>query len=287
MCAVISYPAVDDEFSVPLDESFSEDLVWSEKVKPLLVGCPENIINICAYGFTEMMNNANDHSGADRVDVAVTCTETTVTIRIIDLGVGIFHHILAKLGLDDVRHAVFELTKGKLTTDPDRHTGEGIFYTSRMFDGFALLSGDVFLGRTNKKDWLFQDDSSSPKGTIVKLSIAKNSTRTPKEVFDHYASAQDDYGFKKTIVSVSLAHEGKTLISRSQAKRVVARLDKFSEVVLDFEGIESISPAFADEIFRVFAKSHSHVRIIPINTNDDITKMIIKALADANATAAG
>jgi hypothetical protein len=80
---------------------------------------------------------------------------------------------------------------------------------------------------------------------------------------------------------VSLAHEGKDLISRSQAKRVVARLERFSDVVLDFSGIESISPAFADEIFRVFSKAHPQVRLTPINANDDVGKMITKALNDA------
>jgi anti-sigma regulatory factor (Ser/Thr protein kinase) len=201
---------VEVKFDEPLGESFAEDLIWEKRIRPLLKGVPENVVNICAYGFTEMMNNANDHSGADSVHVAVTCSTETVAIVIIDLGIGIFDHILTKLGLDDVRHAVFELTKGKLTTDPDRHTGEGIFYTSRMFDKFALLSGDVFLGRTDARDWLFKNDSSADDstGTIVRLTIAKNSTRTTKEVFDHYASEQDDYGFKKTIVSVSLSHEG-------------------------------------------------------------------------------
>jgi len=36
------------------------------------------------------------------------------------------------------------LAKGKLTTDPKRHSGEGIFFSSRMFDEFDILSGGVF-----------------------------------------------------------------------------------------------------------------------------------------------
>jgi hypothetical protein len=115
----------------------------------------------------------------------------------------------------------------------------------------------------------------------VALTINKNSTRTAKSVFDHYASEQEDFGFKKTTVAVALSTEGDTLISRSQAKRVVARLEKFTEVILDFKGISSISPAFADEIFRVFKKEHPNVRIMEINANDDVTKMINKARAAA------
>ena len=38
----------------------------------------------------------------------------------------------------DKRQALFELSKGKFTTDPSRHSGEGVFFTSRMFDDFEI-----------------------------------------------------------------------------------------------------------------------------------------------------
>jgi anti-sigma regulatory factor (Ser/Thr protein kinase) len=273
------------EFVEALGDGFSEDQIWTNVVKPLLEDWPENVVHICAYGFTEMMNNANDHSGARLVQVIVELTDDAVTICITDSGIGIFHNLMNLLKLDDVRHAVFELTKGKITTDPQRHTGEGIFYTSRVFDSFSLLSGSVFLARTKdgKRDWLLTDKDSDSRGTIVKLAISKDSPRTLKEIFDHYASERDDFAFKKTTVSVSLAHEGDVLISRSQAKRIVARLEKFSEVVLDFEGIKSITPAFADEIFRVFRLSHPEVKIIPVEANPDVARMIAKAMQDAES----
>ena len=58
---------------------------------------------------------------------------------------GIFKKIQKALDLLDERHAILELAKGKLTTDPKHHTGEGIFFTSRMFDEFTILSGGVLL----------------------------------------------------------------------------------------------------------------------------------------------
>jgi hypothetical protein len=39
----------------------------------------------------------------------------------------------------------------------------------------------------------------------------------------------------------------------ASAKRVLGRGDRFDEVLLDFKGVSSIGPAFADEIIRVFA----------------------------------
>jgi len=91
-----------------------------------------------------------------------------------------------------------------------------------------------------------------------------------------------DYHFSNTNVPVSLAREGdEPLISRSQAKRLLARLDGFEEVVLDFEGIESIGQAFADQIFRVFAAEHPGVRLTAIHTSVTTEQMIRRALAHA------
>ena len=54
---------------------------------------------------------------------------------------------------------------------------------------------------------------------------------------------------------------------------------------LDFDGIDEIGQAFADELFRVFATDHPNVRLIPINTSPGVAKMVRRALnvaAEAN-----
>jgi hypothetical protein len=82
-----------------------------------------------------------------------------------------------------------------------------------------------------------------------------------KDIFNEYASSED-FGFSKTNIPVALLdHEGRTLISRSQAKRLIIRLDRFKEVILDFEGIEMIGQGFADELFRVFKNEHPDVHL--------------------------
>ena len=63
-------------------------------------------------------------------------------------------------------------------------------------------------------------------------------------------------------------------MSRSQAKRLLARLDQFSEVLLDFNDVEDIGQPFADEIFRVFQNAHPEIRILTARTNPNIDKMI-------------
>jgi hypothetical protein len=68
--------------------------------------------------------------------------------------------------------------------------------------------------------------------------------------------------------------------TRSQARRIVAGLEKFRTIELDFKGIDTIGQAFADEIFRVYAKEHPFVNIQAVGTTEEIDRMIAHALAN-------
>ncbi len=69
-------------------------------------------------------------------------------------------------------------------------------------------------------------------------------------------------------------YEGERLISRSQAKRILTRIDKFASVDIDFHGVDAIGQAFADEVFRVFARQHPQVTLTPINMNEEVRRMV-------------
>ena len=85
----------------------------------------------------------------------------------------------------------------------------------------------------------------------------------------------DDYSFSKTVIPVKLAAFGdEQLLSRSQAKRLVARIDQFKNVELDFSGVDEIGQAFADEVFRVFGKTHPLVVLEAIHANAYVAGMI-------------
>ena len=199
-------------------------------------------------------------------------------MTILDDGYGIFRKIKDSLGLEDERHAIFELSKGKLTTDPDNHTGEGIFFASRMFDEFAIDSGSVSFSHLSPKEeyWVFENDEHVT-GTCIRMKLSNDTRRTPQEVFDAF-TGDDDYGFTKTVVPVDLARYGNdALISRSQARRVLMRLDRFNTVVLDFRNVEQVGQGFADEVFRVFARTHPAVELIPVDANPQVTAMIRRA----------
>ena len=105
-----------------------------------------------------------------------------------------------------------------------------------------------------------------------------------KAVFDKF-SENEHYTFDKTEVPLRLAqHEGEKLVSRSQAKRVSHRFERFRHVILDFEGVAEIGQAFADELFRVFAAEHPNVRLIPVNTAPAVAQMVSRALKAAETS---
>ncbi len=264
-------------------ENLEEDKVWRKNIRPHLADLPKNILNIFDYGVTEMINNAIDHSEGDMLTLSLQRTATWVTVQIEDNGIGIFNKIQHDLDLEDPRHAILELSKGKLTTDPKHHTGEGIFFTSRMFDRFSIRSGDLHLAHLGKsdslegRDWLLEEQKSVI-GTKILLKTRLNSSRKMSDIFDFYA-APDEYGFDKTQIPVFLARYGdENLISRSQAKRLLARFEKFKEIILDFKNVNMIGQAFADEIFRVFQNAHPTIEFHPVNTNEQVQKMIQRAI---------
>jgi anti-sigma regulatory factor (Ser/Thr protein kinase) len=248
----------------------SESDVWETDVLPQVEDLPENALDIWRYCFTEMFNNAVDHSSGTRITVQLKRTAVNAEIAIIDNGVGIFKKIQRAMKFSDERHSALELAKGKFTTDPKRHTGEGIFFTSRMLDAFDISSGGLYF------------TSASPlknrKGTAVWMKLANTTNRSRKEVFDEYASPENNYTFNKTVVPVKMAEQNPNdLISRSQAKRLLLRIDRFRTAVLDFQNVNQIGQAFADEIFRVFVRSHPGVEMQFTNANEEVVKMIRRA----------
>ena len=280
-----------DKATVKLDimaSSPAEDEVWRNKFAPLAKDLRENVRAICFHGFTEIFNNAVEHSKGKKILADMELTYISVRISIWDNGMGIFKKIKEHLDLNDEREAILELAKGKVTTDPDNHTGEGIFFTTRMFEAFSICSGLLcFVHSSPDNDWLIETPQTPWRGTWVTMDIPCRSQLTTREIFDRYASEEGDYAFAKTHVPLSLFKMAEeNLVSRSQARRVLARYDRFKEVLLDFAGVEHIGQAFADEVFRVFRKQHPEIIVLYINANDGIEAMIDRVNNAGNPSAA-
>lgn len=270
-------PITRETFSIDISPDVEEDQIWRHIIRPILKKMPENVLHICEYGLSEMINNVVDHSEGSKMTININQYAPRISFAVRDDGVGIFNKIQRDFNLNDPRHAILELAKGKLTTDHDNHSGEGIFFTSRMFDRFVIISEGLFFSHNKPDDdWLLEHDINI-RGTSVLMSINPKSKRKIQEVFDSFASEDKDYGFAKTHVPLSLVTYGdENLISRSQARRLLARFHDFEEVLLDFSGVKSIGQAFADEVFRIYARNNPDVKIIAINTNQQIDKMILR-----------
>lgn len=157
-----------------------EHHVWEELVKESVAGLPEDDVGICHYGFTEIVNNAIDHSMGQKVRVGVYRNAVSICFTINDDGIGIFKKIGDAMGLKP-EEAILELSKGKLTTDPKRHSGEGIFFTSRVFDRFQLSSGIyAFVHERRTQDWLIECEHTITDGTHVFLELVVPSGRPPR-----------------------------------------------------------------------------------------------------------
>lgn len=236
-----------------------------------------NVAAIARHAFGELLNNAVDHSSGSAVSVSMRQNRTHLHLLVSDDGCGVFDRIRSAYDIDDPRQAMLELSKGKLTTQPQRHSGRGLYFTSRLFDVFDLHANTVVYQHTHwgRQDWLRRHPLQRP-GTSIFASIALDSARTVDEVYRAHSTSDSALGFDRTVVPLRLAADaqGTPLESRSQARRVLTRLQEFCIAELDFEGVDRIGQGFADEVFRVFAAEHKHLRLVPLNMNADVAATV-------------
>jgi len=241
---------------------------------PFLVQLTENVRSIFDYAFSEILNNAIEHSESIFVDVKVGADEKTLWFEISDNGIGVFKNVMGKRGLSSEFEAMQDLLKGKATTLPHAHSGEGIFFTSKVADVFVLDSFGYSLRVDNNIPDIFFEQTTSRKGTKVSFSVSKNTNRRLTHVFSLYETDHEDPDFDKTEIQVRLYKVGTIYVSRSQARRILTGLEKFKHIILNFDYVPTIGQAFADEIFRVFGQKHPEIKITTTNMNEAVKYMI-------------
>lgn len=244
---------------------------------------PEEIKNIFQYTFTEMLNNAIEHSKSNNIEIEVFFQENNLHFIVKDSGIGVFRNIMKKFNLTSELDAIQDLIKGKTTTDRKSHTGEGIFFTSKAADVFLLESFGFCLKIDNNIDDIFiETPEPSLKGTRVEFIISMSSQKHLTNIFQQFQSSPLSLAFDKTEIKVKLYALGTVYISRSQARRLLVGLDKFKLIILDFDQVRAVGQAFADEIFRVFTNMHPEVQFKPINMNKTVDFMIKRARAESS-----
>ena len=264
-------PAVDLHRVDPL-AGLREDAVWSEVLDevPALATGTDAALATDRLAFTEMLNNAIDHSGGSEVEIDVA-SDPWFRFRVADDGVGVFRHFASRLGLEDDVAAAFELTKGKRTTAPGEHSGEGIFFTSRLVARFRLEANGLALVVDGSVNDFAIASSSVERGTTVRWEVDPSTTRRPADVYgDH---TDEDLRFVKTSIPLSVLL-GPALVSRAEARRVTDQLERFEEAEIDFTGVSEVGHAFLDDLFRVWATRHPGTRLVPVGAAPLIERQI-------------
>ncbi len=259
-------------------------LLKIEKEFPVISLLSENIKSIFDFAFSEMLNNAIEHSHTKMIHIKIIKDHQNISFTISDAGIGVFRNIMNKKNLKSDLEAIQELLKGKATTMPRSHSGEGIFFTSRVVDFFILDSfGKKLIVDGSLPDTFIENGEKGKRGTEVSCRISLMTKRHLSDIFRKYTNLTDesDYGFDKTEIQVKLYSLGGVYISRSQARRILSGLEKFSIVTFDFDNVPVVGQAFADEIFRVFQVKHSKIRLETKNMNENVEFMIKRALNEA------
>lgn len=256
------------------NDNLSEDAVLGEikKSTGIFLNLPKNIAAILDYAFTEMLNNAIEHSQSPKIEIKMKRDAGGINFEVIDFGIGIFEHVMRKRKLKTELEAIQDILKGKQTTAPREHTGEGIFFTSKMADILIIRSSKKKLIIHNILNDVFIHDVQDIKGTRVVFFIGSKSKRKLADIFRKYSG--DSYEFSKTRVIVKLYKVSVDYVSRSQARRILSGLDRFKEITLDFADVETVGQAFADEVFRIWQSRHPGIKIITQNTSENIDFMI-------------
>ncbi len=269
------YELITNEYNYFLNrqkgELESDYAVLNDVLSKHILDLPSNVRTIWEYAFSEMINNVIDHSMAEVTTVVVKKSYLKTKVLILDDGIGIFEKIKNHFGLDSYDEAICELFKGKLTTDEKNHSGEGIFFTSKIMDEFLILSeGKIFSNDKYAQSFSADIPNNKLKGTLVMMSLSNFTHKKIHEVFDTYSNVEG--GFKKTIIPLKNIFDTSP-VSRSQARRVCNRLNEFEEVILDFDSLEWMGQGFAHQIFVVYQNENPNINITPINMNVAITKM--------------
>ncbi len=263
------------------NENLLEDIVLRDikNTSGIFLNIPKNIASILDYAFTEMLNNAIEHSQSAKIEIIMEKTSHNISFKVIDKGIGIFNNIMQKKGLNNTLESIQDLLKGKQTTDPQAHSGEGIFFTSKIADLLIIQSSRKKLIFNNVLKDIFIKDTKNFPGTRVSFAISCDSVKRLDDLFKQYTD--ETFSFSKTEVKVKLYKTEVEYVSRSQARRILNGIDKFKKIILDFADVETVGQGFADEIFRVWMSKNSEVEIEVCNANENIQLMINRAQAGA------
>ncbi len=278
---------VPHRFNLRLRNTGLEEHAVLEKIETEFISLrtlSEHARNIFTFAFSEMLNNAIEHSEGKSITIELRSEEGVLIFVIRDNGIGVFRNVMRKKKLNSELEAIQDILKGKTTTIPHSHSGQGIFFTSRAADTFMLRSfNQILIVDTENNDVRIERSTVPKRGTEVTFLLKMGTERHLSHVFREYTNLtkESDYGFDKTDIHVKLYSASGVNISRSQARRILHGLEKFMFIRFDYEQVPLIGQAFADEIYRVFHNKYPHITLENIHMNESVAFMVERAKTDA------
>ena len=251
------------------DQPWAQDFVANFQV-------PVHVAQLAQHAFTELLNNAVEHSGGTGVTVSMRQTPLHLQMLVSDDGRGIFNAIGETFQISDPAQAMLELAKGKLSTRPDAHNGRGLFFTARLADIIDLhANGAAFQQRDWQREQWQPTRPACRQGSTVYVAICVDTERRLDDVLRRYSLDGLGYAFERTVVPLRLATGPQVdLASRAQARRVAARLQRFRRVELDFDGLAEVGHGFVGELLRVFHQQHPEVDMVPVNMSPRVAALV-------------
>lgn len=261
-------------------EGLMEDQPWRMDFAPYFQ-LPAAVQRMAQHAFTELVNNAVEHSGGTQVTVSMRQTPAQLQLLVSDDGCGLFRQIEERFHITEPAVAMLELAKGRLTSQPQRHCGLGLLVTSQL--------ADVFDVRANAQGYQRRAWSEAPwhpmslpaalaerPGTSVYLAIALDTGRTLEAVQRALSADARSFAFDRTHVPLNLitGPAQSVLASRADARRVAARLAGFRRAEIDFTGLGEIGHAFAHELFDVYRRENPQVEIVAVGATPLVAEML-------------
>ncbi len=259
----------------------AEDSAWTELLRKstILAALSQEGRAVFQFAVTEVLNNAIEHAGGGRVEIKIQRVGPSVAVEITDEGVGVFRRLREALHFADDLHALEALARGKITTSPTGHTGDGLFIVSQLADLFELGSDQLVWVVDNVRQDVSVRPAAAPEasagsvGTRVRFEARAHSPRSLAEVLAAHPGTGEA---PRARIVVKLYASGPTFVSRAEARRLVVGLEKFHEIVMDFSGVLWVGQGFVDEVFRVWATKHPEIRLRVENAAPTVAFMIAR-----------
>jgi anti-sigma regulatory factor (Ser/Thr protein kinase) len=253
----------------PLDD-LEPQAVWPALAAevPVLAELPAPIAQTFFGATTEIVNNAQTHSGAQTVSLEVTASGAELALTITDEGIGAFESVRRHLGLERLVEAADRLLKGGISAAGQ--AGEGLLVVTRLAERLYIEANGLALRIDNEREDTALGTSPRSHGTRVRYVGRVDRAASLEDVLEALGGS----AITRTRAVVALAMGSSEFVSREEARAVASGLDRFREVELDFCGVESVGQGFVDELFGSWQRAHPEVRLVPTRMNEAVAHWV-------------